>query len=104
MEALDLARIYASHIADQEKAAHKAALEGPREKMQYWIAKLLDCKTLPQMRELLLQFSEMRFSLTDKAAMSTHYTPVAMKLVKSLDDGEKWKWLEDLEELCWKTR
>lgn len=103
MDALDIARTYASHIAEQERLAHKQALESPRTNMNHWIARLLDCKTLQDFHALLTAFSGMNcWTLEQKASMSKHYTPKVMKLCAQLDDGEKWKWLYEFEALCFK--
>lgn len=105
MEALEIARIYANRIAEQEMVAHKAAIEGPKDKVSHWIARILDCKTLEDFRAVLSEFSAMNcWSLTDRAQVSAHYTPKVMKLVTALDDIEKWKYLEDLEDLCWNRK
>ena len=65
------------------------------------IAAVLRSKTLLELKEALEHFSEQRWHLTEKALLSAIYTPRALKMLSSTDD--KWKWLEELEEACWRT-
>ncbi len=73
-----------------------------RSELRAWIARMLKCKTLEEIKSCLQEFSFYRWTLEEKSIMSSLYSPKANKLLSSSED--KWRHLEDLEELCWTNK
>ena len=70
-------------------------------KLRYWIAALLRCKSIADVKLVVCEFSSESWSLQDRTLFSAIYTPHALRLIP--DDQDKWKLLEDLAFLCWKA-
>lgn len=69
--------------------------------LQYWVSRLLKCKTLTDYRDVLIRFAEHSWTLTERSIISAIYTPPVVKMLGGDDD--KWRWLEELEGYCWRV-
>lgn len=73
-----------------------------RSEFRAWVARMLRTKSLEEISNCLSEFSKYRWSLEEKSIMSSLYSPKANKMLSSNED--KWRHLEDLEELCWTNK
>ena len=57
--------------------------------------------SLAALTKLLEEFSCHHWALTERAAMSTVCTPIALRLIER-EGADKWRTLEGLAEICWR--
>lgn len=75
-------------------------MSSPKE-LRYWVSMVMRCDTTLDVKQVLEGFiKQKKWSLEEKAIMSSVYTPLVAKWLR--DDDTKWPWLEDLAEICWR--
>lgn len=66
-----------------------------------YLALALKCEGVDEFRSLLEDFAKGSWTLEERAAMSANYTPRVLRVNMQTED--KWKLLEDLGALCWRS-